>query len=385
MNSAADKKYDEIVNFKVPVLKDFDSLLRCHICKDILNIPVITPCCHTFCSVCIRDYLRNGLDQNCPLCLNDLNESSLRSELLLNEICKCYRLDIKKVFIEKLNTNKENKQEPEIKNIISNKRKQNKLISDSFSLLKPQQSAKKQKTASGNNTIIDMLSRKKHQSPTIAQETPTSTKEKSNCPICNNKFSLKYLQEHHIDHCLSSLGTESKEIINLSDDNKKEIESSDLEEEEDPKYLKSYLQSALQSNLIPKIQKLPNLQLNDITTTTLKQNLMKYNLPVIGSKFNLIQRWKQWDVLYTSNFVDNPSPLPITSVRNTLIQWDALNNKAISANSSNNTNDLIAMLDNKKLDIKSDKFSRPTWESKYKKHYKELIKVARKTKTTLKK
>ena len=84
--------------FNIPRLKDFDSLLHCNICKDILNVPVLTPCNHTYCSRCIREYLRNCNEKNCPLCLNDLNESFLRSELLLNEICKSYKNEISQIF-----------------------------------------------------------------------------------------------------------------------------------------------------------------------------------------------------------------------------------------------------------------------------------------------
>ena len=417
MNKVVDKQYDEIINFKIPVLKDFDSLLRCHICKDILNIPVITPCNHTFCSVCIRDYLRNSNDLNCPLCLNDLNESSLRSELLLNEICKCYKSEIKRIFVDKLNTpniNTNHSQNISNNSSIMKKRKMNKPIDKSFSLLKQQQINKKQKTGTNNNSIIDMFSRKKLKSTTTTPNVNNqNSKEKSYCPICNNQFSLKYLQEHHIDHCLISGSSEKKEFINLSDTNKQDDsiienneeieeikETEDIEEieevkeaeeveeieENEPKYLKNYLQSALQSDsLNQKTQKLPNLQLNDITTTALKQHLMKYNLPTTGPKYNLIQRWKQWDVLYTSNFIDNPLPLPISSIKSTLLKWDTLNNKPIvSENGSSNSNDLMAMLDNKKLDIKSDKFSRKNWETKNRLHYKQLIKLAKRKKNNLK-
>lgn len=383
-----EKDYEKIINFQVPVLKDFDSLLRCHICKDILNIPVITPCSHTFCSVCIRDYLRNGNDENCPLCLNDLNESLLRPELLLNEICKCYKTEIKSVIVNKLNfSNNTIAVTEDIKvNKSSTKRKLGNTLNESFSLLKQQQTSKKPKTGPNNNTIIDMLSRKKQKSSNIFHNlSDNNTKEKSYCPICNNQFSLKYLQEHHIDNCLTTSSSDKNEIVNLSEDNlqQNDVTESDEEPEPEPKYLKNYLQSALQSNLHDQMPKLPNLQLNDITSSSLKQHLLKYNLPITGSKYNLIQRWKQWDVLYTSNYIDNPTPVPLSSIKNALIKWDTLNNKPITSN-VNSANGLASMLDNKKLDIKSEKFSRKNWESKNKRHYKRLIKIAKKQKTNLK-
>lgn len=381
-----EKDYERIINFQVPVLKDFDSLLRCHICKDILNIPVITPCSHTFCSVCIRDYLRNGNDENCPLCLNDLNDSLLRPELLLNEICKCYKMEIKSVIVNKLNfSNTTIADTEDIKpNKNSHKRKLGNSSNESFSLLKQQQTSKKPKMGPNNNTIIDMLSRKKQKSPNIAHNlSDNNTKEKSYCPICNNQFSLKYLQEHHIDNCLTTSSSDKNEIVNLSEDNLQQNDVTESEEEPEPKYLMNYLQSALQNSLHDQIQKLPNLQLNDIATSSLKQHLLKFNLPITGSKYNLIQRWKQWDVLYTSNYIDNPKPVSLSSIKNALIKWDSLNNKPITSK-TNSANGLVSMLDNKKLDIKSEKFSRKNWETKHKRHYRRLIRIAKKRKTNVK-
>lgn len=43
----------------IPSLYQLDTLLRCHICKDFLKVPVLTPCGHTFCSLCIRTHLNN--------------------------------------------------------------------------------------------------------------------------------------------------------------------------------------------------------------------------------------------------------------------------------------------------------------------------------------
>ena len=45
---------------KIPDLEQWDTLLRCHICKDFLKVPVLTPCGHTFCSLCIRKYINNS-------------------------------------------------------------------------------------------------------------------------------------------------------------------------------------------------------------------------------------------------------------------------------------------------------------------------------------
>lgn len=225
----------------------------------------------------------------------------------------------------------------------------------------------------------------------------------SKCPICNQGFPLKFLQEQHIDKCLEKTKKPEKtEIIDLLDDQSNQMNSKSstceevyidddasitIDETKENEYIKSYLQSALKSNHInDAYMPLPKLQLHDISTSALKQNLSRYNLNTHGQKYNLIQRWKQWDVLYTSNFVDNPSPKDIKELQLELNKWDILNNKPIIVTSSSNgsggndthkATDVYSMFDHKRIDIKDDKFSRHQWELRNKKHYKKLIITAK--------
>jgi E3 ubiquitin-protein ligase RAD18 len=73
-------------------LHDFESSLRCPICHGIFVIPVnLLPCQHTFCSECIRRFLKasskgmNGTKQSpiCPFCRNDLCVSGNESRYLV--------------------------------------------------------------------------------------------------------------------------------------------------------------------------------------------------------------------------------------------------------------------------------------------------------------
>ena len=75
-------------NCKLPSLSNLDSLLRCQICKDFLNAPVLTNCGHVFCSICIRRTISNS--NKCPLCLEETYESSLRKVLILDNIVKWF-------------------------------------------------------------------------------------------------------------------------------------------------------------------------------------------------------------------------------------------------------------------------------------------------------
>lgn len=64
-------------------LMQVEQSLRCHVCKDFFNSPMITSCCHTFCSLCIRRALNT--DGKCPLCRATDQESKLRGNWAIRE------------------------------------------------------------------------------------------------------------------------------------------------------------------------------------------------------------------------------------------------------------------------------------------------------------
>ncbi|RVE73400.1 hypothetical protein OJAV_G00049090 [Oryzias javanicus] len=65
-------------------LKNVDSLLRCPICFDYVNISMMTKCSHNFCSLCIRKFLSYKLQ--CPVCNTPMTEQDLRNNRLLDEL-----------------------------------------------------------------------------------------------------------------------------------------------------------------------------------------------------------------------------------------------------------------------------------------------------------
>lgn len=69
-------------------LMEVEQSLRCHVCKDFFNSPMITSCCHTFCSLCIRRALNT--DGKCPLCRTTDQESKLRGNYAIREACDAF-------------------------------------------------------------------------------------------------------------------------------------------------------------------------------------------------------------------------------------------------------------------------------------------------------
>lgn len=70
-------------------LTPLESALRCQICKDFYETPMITTCSHTFCSLCIRRAL--SAEGKCPLCRNNEQELKLRSNWSMEEAVEAFK------------------------------------------------------------------------------------------------------------------------------------------------------------------------------------------------------------------------------------------------------------------------------------------------------
>ncbi|KAI4171821.1 MAG: hypothetical protein LQ348_006858 [Seirophora lacunosa] len=78
------------LNSTAPKLAPVDSALRCQVCKDFYDTPMITSCSHTFCSLCIRRCLTS--DGKCPTCRAPDQELRLRRNWTVHEIVDAFQV-----------------------------------------------------------------------------------------------------------------------------------------------------------------------------------------------------------------------------------------------------------------------------------------------------
>lgn len=69
-------------------LEAVEAALRCRVCKDFYDTPMLTSCNHTFCSVCIRRALSN--EGKCPVCRAPDQELKLRSNWATEEVVQAF-------------------------------------------------------------------------------------------------------------------------------------------------------------------------------------------------------------------------------------------------------------------------------------------------------
>lgn len=66
-----------------------EQALRCQVCKDFFDTPMITSCSHTFCSLCIRRCLTT--DGRCPACRTQDQAIKLRANFTVQELVDTFK------------------------------------------------------------------------------------------------------------------------------------------------------------------------------------------------------------------------------------------------------------------------------------------------------
>ena len=70
------------------LLAPLETSLRCQVCKDFFDNPVVTSCSHTFCSLCIRRCLSS--EGKCPACRSPDQETKLRRNWAVQEFVEAF-------------------------------------------------------------------------------------------------------------------------------------------------------------------------------------------------------------------------------------------------------------------------------------------------------
>lgn len=75
---------------QLPTFAPVEAAMRCQVCKDLFDTPMITSCCHTFCSICIRRCLTS--DGKCPTCRAEEQELRLRRNWTVQELVNSFKV-----------------------------------------------------------------------------------------------------------------------------------------------------------------------------------------------------------------------------------------------------------------------------------------------------
>ena len=171
-----------------------DASLRCEVCKDYYNTPMITSCSHTFCSLCIRRTL--AADGKCPICRSNDQASKLRRNGAMELLVEMFQA----ARPVALKLAREQRYSPEIRPAATTSASKRKAAEADLEDDGAQRSGQRRKTRS--------QSRKTASSGTPDMVISDNEKDKDYqpednlvaCPICNKRMKQEAVFPH-LDHC----------------------------------------------------------------------------------------------------------------------------------------------------------------------------------------
>ncbi|XP_066554188.1 E3 ubiquitin-protein ligase RAD18 isoform X2 [Amia ocellicauda] len=205
---------------------NMDTLLRCPICFDYLNISMMAQhCSHNFCSLCIRKFLSYKLQ--CPVCNLVTTESDLRNNRALDDLVKSFRSarqQLLKINFESPPISPKTPKTPSKLKLSNPKgsstlKTENTIIScflQKGNISSPSQQAKPQSAHEDNEDTMQKRQSTVKEEPV---ELPTTSSASSNyevpsslsdvksvvkveCPVCGVGISQQYINKH-LDSCLT--------------------------------------------------------------------------------------------------------------------------------------------------------------------------------------
>lgn len=331
-------------NCKLPSLVDFDSYLRCQICKDFLKAPVLTTCGHVFCSICIRRAITET--NKCPVCLEETYESGLRKVLLLDNIIKWFNNN-RSTLLDSLR----------LDHVDDSQEEENSDIDDDIT-----------KISSLKDDHIETAITSDDVSENNYNSTVKDDDNLAECPICGVFMPLDEIQGSHIDNCLKKPEKKS----NIMNNSSKPVQSKTITGFFD----KSMVHDVqLQPKNIKNKQRMANLD-TSISTSKLKEKLNLLHLSTSGSRNQMESRMKEYINLYNAN-LDSLTPVNDRVLADKLQRWEVLINSKSEKNNVNNRLSSSPPITYDEHTIKRQKIEANQWVNKHKDQYSELIKQAR--------
>lgn len=294
----------------IPLLAPFESSLRCQVCKDLFNTPMITSCAHTFCSLCIRRCLEN--DGRCPTCREQDQPSKLRKNGTVQNIVDLFQ-EARSQALDVARSHKD--LEEQLRAGASNGRKRKRIVDDdvdgaSASQKSARQTRSQSKRAaqpatsqasygSGDETdedhqeVVDLTTRGS------ADDAAAEGDGLVPCPMCNTRMKEEAIWAH-LDKCDGT-------AHNYPKTSRPTVPAS-----------KAQPRPPLPTHNIDRLPQ-PNFRL--LKDTQLKKKMSDFGVPVWGDRQLLQRRYTEWVNLYNAN-ADSTRPRTTRELLRDLDTWE---------------------------------------------------------------
>jgi len=326
-------------------LEAVEAALRCRVCKDFYNTPMLTSCNHTFCSVCIRRALSN--EGKCPVCRAPDQELKLRSNWATEEVVQAFTLarpalitvardPPARVPTAGPSSPKRRLEEGEGNDADDARRSSKRLRSSA----RASKSRGMEPTAEMARQEVDLTGE--------AESSPEPDDGLVACPVCSQR--MKEAQVFtHLDQCTGDLP-------------KKPVRSTPT-----PIRQNGY---AIQTKPQSQLERLPAISYSMFKEGPLRKKLQELGISATGTKAMLEKRHKEWMTLWNAN-CDSLQPKKKSELLRELDSWERT--QGAFASTSSKAANLGAQ-------IRAKDFDGAAWASKHDDSFKDLIAQARKSK-----
>ncbi|KAK7538322.1 uncharacterized protein J3D65DRAFT_569733, partial [Phyllosticta citribraziliensis] len=325
----------------LPSFAQLENALRCQVCKDLFNTPMITSCSHTFCSLCIRRCFAD--DGKCPTCRTSDSDSRLRRNWTAQEMVDVWHASRKKA-LDLASSAGDPAPPPQAK-----KRKLE--VPDSEyedgeeEVARPRRKTRSSARQSRANTreveVVNLDGSEQ------SEEDPEPNDGLVACPMCKQRMKEEAVFPH-LDHCTGPAETRSTRASDRS------------------RYAISAPHSSFRLNNAPPTR-LPQLGYTLLNDMKLRKKLKELGIPNHGPRALLIRRHKEWINLWNAN-CDSTRPLTKRQLLSDLDSWER--SQGSGRNQSSWTGRGAG-------DVMDKEFKRDGWAESNKNQYDDLIAQAR--------
>ena len=253
--------------------------LRCQVCKEFFQTPMITTCSHTFCSLCIRRCLTE--DGKCPACRSQETINKLRKNAAIEELVDAFQ--IARPIVLQLHL------EPTDEHIGSKRKFAGSETEEVTVKFQRQTRSVSQPRQHKNSKGTSELS----EDPGISND--DVPEGHSRCPICQ--------QEMRVEMVYSHLDTHNGEQYQV----------------EDSVHLKSRHLPVHPPR--PNLAPLPSINYAIMNETTLRKKLVSLGIPASGPKTALQRRHTAYVNIWNAN-CDSSTPKPKRQLLQDLDTWE---------------------------------------------------------------
>ena len=324
-------------------LAPVDSALRCQVCRDFYDTPMITLCCHTFCSRCIRQCLNN--DGKCPTCRKGADAIKLRNNFAIEELVEAFQ----RARPEVMEYTKRISQEATRSS--SPKRKRMGVDEGSSPIRKRTRSGTRAQQSS-QQSVIDLEADDADYIPGPGEQYSRRLYEEGRtagqvlCPICQDAFPTIKAVQAHVDHCD---GEPSKKHSNRSNQTPMPLQPA--------------------SKPTKRPEPLAQLHYGVLKDNALRKKLQDSGILSTGPRQLMERRYTEWVTIWNAN-CDSRNPKQRGELKRLLDTWERTQGGGA----------FIASRANPGENIRSKDFDREAWSQKQNDPFKQLLKEARRKK-----